>query len=656
MNPAFRVKLIASAVLLLSLAGSGVLAPVLAASVGRFGLAYTDRAEEGDPPQVALGIAMGAFRGIFVNFLWIRANDLKEAGRFHESIELANTITRLQPRFPRVWAFHAWNLAYNVSVTTQTPQERWQWVNAGVDLLRDEGIPANPNDMFLHKELAWIYLHKVGGYTDDANQYYKRRLAEEWHIIVGPPPSTFGGVDDSRDAVIQRYVDWLTDIADAPNNLETLLASDEKVAQLWDALAKATGDSEPGEDLLRRYSLLEAAETSVWRNRIMEQLETRPNTFATEQLRTDPQYAAAWPKLISYARRNVIENKKHMSVNRMIRFTKKYGPIDWRLPGAHGLYWAAAGVEQGLVWARTFKNSENDFVNTDRIVLQSIQELYRGGELYFNFLDFASGLGGYYQATPNRHFIRSYGDLAQEVEERGGIFESDARAHRQYAAGYENFLTDAIIFLYRRGDIEEAQQWYSELRTFENQNMNDQTLRAERFSVTLDEFVIRESYGRWEGPAVAVQNVIGSLQGAMRSMIRGDVDAFEAQLEFATKAHAYFFQNQFRRVVASSGTAARMEWMDRDFRIVAGEVFYRTISSLPLEEAASLYARVPDDLRRFAYDLVAARYEAAGGQEVVGATLGELFPEPPGMEAHRARMLAREAQKQQESLEGINRQ
>ena len=31
-----------------------------------------------------------------------------------------------------------------------------------------EGIPANPNDMVLHKELAWIFLHKIGGYTDDA--------------------------------------------------------------------------------------------------------------------------------------------------------------------------------------------------------------------------------------------------------------------------------------------------------------------------------------------------------------------------------------------------------------------------------------------------------------------------------------------------------
>ena len=71
-------------------------------------------------------------------------------------------------------------MSYNISVSTQTLSERWTWVRAGIELLRDEGIPANPNEMILHKELAWIYLHKVSGWTDDANQYYKAEHAGEW--------------------------------------------------------------------------------------------------------------------------------------------------------------------------------------------------------------------------------------------------------------------------------------------------------------------------------------------------------------------------------------------------------------------------------------------------------------------------------------------
>src|SRR5690606_9111775 len=160
MQRATRTQLIAAGVMVLALAASGVLAVGLSASAGRHRLIYTDQATEGDPPQVGLGIAMGAFRGLFVNFLWIRANQLKEDGRFYEAIDLARAITKLQPRFPQVWVFHAWNMAYNISVSTQTPEERWQWVQAGIRLLRDQGIPANPNDMLIHKELAWIFLHK----------------------------------------------------------------------------------------------------------------------------------------------------------------------------------------------------------------------------------------------------------------------------------------------------------------------------------------------------------------------------------------------------------------------------------------------------------------------------------------------------------------
>ena len=176
------------AVIGLCLTVSSLLSTEITAEAGRSQLTYVDAANQDDPPEVALGIAMGAFRGLFVNYLWLRATKLKEDGKFYEAIELSEAITRLQPRFPRVWSFHAWNMAYNISVATQTETERWQWVNAGIDLLRKEAIPRNPNDVLLHKELAWIFLHKIQGYTDDANRFYKREFAREWTIAIGPPP------------------------------------------------------------------------------------------------------------------------------------------------------------------------------------------------------------------------------------------------------------------------------------------------------------------------------------------------------------------------------------------------------------------------------------------------------------------------------------
>ena len=94
------IQLSSGTVAMLCLFTAGLLGPRINASAARHQLVYVDRAEENAPPQVALGIAMGALRGVFVNYLWIRANRLKEEGKFHEAMTLARAITTLQPRFP----------------------------------------------------------------------------------------------------------------------------------------------------------------------------------------------------------------------------------------------------------------------------------------------------------------------------------------------------------------------------------------------------------------------------------------------------------------------------------------------------------------------------------------------------------------------------
>ncbi|HYE02109.1 MAG TPA: hypothetical protein VD963_02620, partial [Phycisphaerales bacterium] len=234
------VQAVAVAGMLAFLSGSVLLTTRVSASAGRAKLSYTDTLEEGTPPMVAVGVAMGAFRGLFVNYLWIRANNLKEEGKYHEAVDLATTITKLQPRFPRVWAFHAWNLSYNISVATQTPQERWQWVQSGIALLRDQGIPANPGDVLLHKELAWIFLHKVQGVMDDANAFYKQELARQWTIVLGPPPRR----DDTirtREQLIEAYAARLDRLVATPDTLEELFRRVPGTAELVERLRTRAG-------------------------------------------------------------------------------------------------------------------------------------------------------------------------------------------------------------------------------------------------------------------------------------------------------------------------------------------------------------------------------------------------------------------------------
>ncbi len=153
-------------------------------------LTYNPDVTENMPADMALLYAsLGSFRGLAINYLWMRATELKEAGKFYEAMELSRMITKLNPRFTEVWVFHSWNMAFNISVATHTERERWMWVRAGLELLRDEGIPANPKATGLYRQLAWTYMFKVGGFTDDMHWYYKRQLARHWHELLGAPPA-----------------------------------------------------------------------------------------------------------------------------------------------------------------------------------------------------------------------------------------------------------------------------------------------------------------------------------------------------------------------------------------------------------------------------------------------------------------------------------
>ena len=141
------------------------------------------------PPEIAIwSVALGSFRGILVDLLWERHTDLQEQGKYFEAVQLGQTITKLQPKFPLVWKFMAWDMAYNISMASPGVQERWQWIQEGIRLLRDEGLRANPWSLSLHSELARFFNHRIAGLTDDTHTFYKRELAREWELFLGVPP------------------------------------------------------------------------------------------------------------------------------------------------------------------------------------------------------------------------------------------------------------------------------------------------------------------------------------------------------------------------------------------------------------------------------------------------------------------------------------
>lgn len=639
MNRNGLVQLVALGVVVAGMAVSTLLTLSIAGSMGRHQLVYTNRAEGSMTREEALGVAAGAFRGMFVNFLWIRAQDLKQDGKYWEAVDLSRTITRLQPRFPRVWAFHAWNLAYNISVTTQTPEERWQWVNSGIRLLRDEGIPANPNDMLLHKELSWIFLHKVQMRMDDANNKYKEWFAREWTIAVGPPPDTVMTSPD-RAANIEACAVRLQNIIDAPETMEEMAEKFPESYELAQRIKAETGIDPATEK--GRLELLTAREEFRSAQRRAELFKRAVsggsmNPKLVPLLSDNALWEKAWNPLMGHLRKRTIVDTYKMEPDRMLRYTRKYGPMDWRHPASHAVYWAARGVEQGLNRVQAQNRTDFDFINTDRMVLHSVQELYRTGLVQYDIL-----LPQYFAQFPSMDFIESYDSIQfelvtrenEQMKETKGV-DMEQRAFRFYSEGYENFLGDAIVMYFRRQELGKAKAYQMKMADFPGRNRNN--IDRERIrNLPLEEFVLEVLKDRTTTPNVALQEIVGSLQAAyVYGLYAGNQELFLKNYKYAADFHKAFYDEQYRKTNVDRDDP-RMGVIKVDFPTTAADVLWQTIQLMGPERGSLMYGRAPEDVRRHTYmilDDLAPRNEAG---KRVATDIDSIFPAPDNYAAWRA--------------------
>jgi hypothetical protein len=308
----------------------------------------------GAPPVLALTtVALGGFRGLISNALWMRASDLQDQDKFFEMVQLADWITKLEPHFAQVWVVQAWNMAFNISVKFNDPADRWRWVERGIELLRDEGLKYNPYDVLIHRELGWIFQFKMGDNLDDANEYYKLQWAREMSAI-------FQG--------------------DRPD---------------WDELIHPTT-----EDARRRAALLR------------------------DKYKMDPVF--------------------------MKQVDETYGPLEWRLPEAHAIYWGAQGLEMAKLNERRI--DPDMLIQLRRIIYQSMQLAFRRGRIIH------VGVGKNQRMVdlgPNLALIAKV-NAAYEDAIRN---EPDKYQH-DLTTAHRNLLMDAAYFFYTYGREADAMRWY----------------------------------------------------------------------------------------------------------------------------------------------------------------------------------------------------
>ncbi len=195
---------------LLLLAGIAVFIPAERSLRNARAAASRGASETGWVRYVMVGL--GGFRGVVSEVLWIRASTLQEEGRYFELVQLADWITALDPRAAEAWVFNAWNLSYNVPAMLPDHRSRINWVHAGIDLLKDKAIPANPDNPRLYRELGWLYQNKIGSDDDPAAPLYRLALANEFSdraTVIGTDASA--KLDAATVAEIEKVfgaVDW----------------------------------------------------------------------------------------------------------------------------------------------------------------------------------------------------------------------------------------------------------------------------------------------------------------------------------------------------------------------------------------------------------------------------------------------------------------
>ena len=120
-------------------------------------------------------------------------------------------------------------------------RSRLNWVKAGIDLLKDKAIPANPDTPRLYRELGWLYQNKVGSNDDPASHLYRLALANEFanrDIVIGKGP------DAKLDA------DIVGEIEKVFGSMDWRLAPSHAIYWAWRGLKCAPGGFE--QQALRR--------------------------------------------------------------------------------------------------------------------------------------------------------------------------------------------------------------------------------------------------------------------------------------------------------------------------------------------------------------------------------------------------------------------
>ena len=172
----------------------------------------------------------------------------------------------------------------------------------------------------------------------------------------------------------------------------------------------------------------------------------------------------------------LLRDKFKMDPQFLMTVDGRYGPLDWRLPEAHAIYWAALGLDEAK--RNPGKVNPDDLIRLRRVIYQSMQLSFRRGRLEPNPL-------GQFQLGPNLDIIPKVNAAYEEM------IREDSQNRDHIETGQRNFLRQAIYFLYVNNRIAEAARWFKFLgEKYPNKPILDSDPNSLPRRLTLDQYAV----------------------------------------------------------------------------------------------------------------------------------------------------------------------
>jgi hypothetical protein len=176
-------------------------------------------------------------------------------------------------------------------------------------------------------------------------------------------------------------------------------------------------------------------------------------------------------------RASLLRDKYKMDPEFMKVINERYGPLEWRLPESHAIYWAAQGLQAAQ--RNPTKIKPDDLITLRRVIYQSMQTSFQRGRLVANPFIRSFEFGPNLDIIPK--VSAAYEEAAHDDEKNRDHIE---KAHK-------NFLKDAVYFLYEGNRIRDAAKWYEYLGTkFPNSTLLDYRTNSFARNLTLDEYAV----------------------------------------------------------------------------------------------------------------------------------------------------------------------